>query len=101
VTDRDHVIVDRWYRPAAAACPLGTGVCTVSPGILLKAGAVTWNVLTWNAAGYGPWSATRDDQHQRHVPVDRRVRCAVVPSVDQQQWRRTGLLVVHAGRGWL
>jgi len=60
VTDRDHVIVDRWYRPAAAACPLGTGICTVSPGILLKAGAVTWNVLTWNAVGYGPWSATRE-----------------------------------------
>jgi hypothetical protein len=59
VTDRDHVIVDRWYRPAAAACPLGTGICIASPGILLKAGAVTWNVLTWNASGYGPWSATR------------------------------------------
>jgi hypothetical protein len=58
VTDRDNVTVDRWYLPAAAGCPLGTGICAASPGIALKAGAATWRVLTWNGSGYGPWSAT-------------------------------------------
>jgi hypothetical protein len=60
VTDRDNVTVDRWYLPAAAGCPLGTGTCIASPGIALKAGAATWRVLTWNGSGYGPWSATRE-----------------------------------------
>ena len=60
VTDRDNVTVDSWYLPAAAGCPIGTGTCTVSPGISLKAGAATWSVLTWNGSGYGPWSATRE-----------------------------------------
>src|SRR5207247_9356198 len=32
VTDRDNVTFDRWYLPAAAACPLGAGPCTASPG---------------------------------------------------------------------
>lgn len=58
VTDRDNVSVDRWYLPSAAGCPLGTGTCTVSPGIALKAGTANWRVLTWNGSGYGPWSAT-------------------------------------------
>jgi len=32
----------------------------VSPGVLIKAGAASWKVLTWNGSGYGPWSDTRD-----------------------------------------
>jgi hypothetical protein len=60
VTDRDNVPYERWYRPADADCALGTGVCTVSPGIVLKAGIASWRVLTWNGSGYGPWSDTRD-----------------------------------------
>jgi hypothetical protein len=60
VTDRDNVTTDRWYLPAAVGCPLGTNICTASPGISLKAGAATWKVLTWNGSGYGPWSATRE-----------------------------------------
>jgi len=60
VTDRDNVSVERWYRPAEAGCPLGTGVCTVSPGVVIKAGAASWKTLTWNGSGYGPWSDTRD-----------------------------------------
>src|SRR6185295_1285956 len=59
-TDRDNVSIERWYRPDDAGCPLGTGLCTVSPGLLLKAGAASWKVLTWNGSGYGPWSDTRD-----------------------------------------
>jgi hypothetical protein len=60
VTDRDNLTVDRWYLPAAAGCPLGTGICTASPGLPLKAGSATWKVLTWNGSGYGPWSAARE-----------------------------------------
>jgi photosystem II stability/assembly factor-like uncharacterized protein len=59
VIDRDGVIVDRWYVPAAVGCPIGTGTCTASPGISLKAGTATWGMLTWNWSGYGPWSATQ------------------------------------------
>jgi hypothetical protein len=60
VTDRDNITVDQWYLPAAAECPLGTGICVASPGISLKAGKATWRVLTWNGSGYGPWSDARD-----------------------------------------
>jgi len=59
VTDRDNVIADRWYRPDQAGCPEGTGLCEASPGVVVKAGAASWQVLTWNASGYGPWSDTR------------------------------------------
>ena len=60
VTDRDNLSVDRWYVPSAAGCPLGTGTCTASPGIALKAGKASWKVLTYNGSGYGPWSDTRE-----------------------------------------
>jgi hypothetical protein len=60
VTDRDNVSFERWYRPADVGCPAGTGLCTASPGVLMKAGAASWKVLTWNGSGYGPWSDSRD-----------------------------------------
>jgi uncharacterized delta-60 repeat protein len=60
VTDRDNISVERWYRPGNAGCPVGTGLCAVSPGVSIKAGAASWKVLTWNASGYGPWSDTRE-----------------------------------------
>jgi hypothetical protein len=60
VTDRDDVTYERWYRPGDVGCALGIGTCSVSPGIVLKAGTASWKVLTWNGSGYGPWSDTRD-----------------------------------------
>ena len=60
LTDRDNMSVDRWYRPGDAGCPVGTGICAVSPGVPIKTGANSWKVLTWNASGYGPWSDTGD-----------------------------------------
>jgi hypothetical protein len=60
VTDRDNINVERWYRPGDAGCPVGTGLCAVSPGVSINAGAASWKVLTWNASGYGPWSDTGD-----------------------------------------
>jgi hypothetical protein len=59
ITDRDNVVVDRWYLPSAAGCPAGAGTCTISPGIEVKAGAATWQALSWNGSGYGPWSDLR------------------------------------------
>ena len=60
VIDRDTTTYDRWYRPSDAACVLGTGACSASPGINIKAGRATWMVLTWNGSGYGPWSDPRE-----------------------------------------
>ena len=53
---------DCWYSPGSrwGGCPLGTGTCTAAPGIALKAGVATWQMLTYNDAGYGPWSETRE-----------------------------------------
>jgi hypothetical protein len=55
----DNVPIDRWYQPSNAGCPTGTGTCTASVGSL-SAGPMRWQVLTWNASGYGPWSDPRD-----------------------------------------
>jgi hypothetical protein len=59
VTDRNQVVTEQWYRPTQAGCPLGTEICTVSPAIVVPAGPAEWQVLTWNAMGYGPWSDKR------------------------------------------
>jgi hypothetical protein len=56
VTDADNVSVERWYRPSDVACPQGTGICSASPGIPVMPGPAEWQILTWNALGYGPWS---------------------------------------------
>jgi hypothetical protein len=54
--DKNNVASDFWYRPADIECPLGTEVCSVAPGNAIAPGPAQWQVLTWNAAGYGPWS---------------------------------------------
>jgi hypothetical protein len=46
-----------WYTPAQAGCVSGA-TCSVPAPRALKAGLVTWKVLTWNHFGYGPWSTT-------------------------------------------
>ena len=45
------------YRPADAGCADGLSACAVVLPRALAAGPAQWKVLTWNAAGYGPWSA--------------------------------------------
>jgi hypothetical protein len=57
--DRNNVTTEFWYRPGDIGCPLGTEVCAVSPGLAIPPGPAQWQVLTWNAAGYGPWSDLR------------------------------------------
>lgn len=58
VTDRDNVSTDRWYRPDAAGCA-SRELCTTTWDVAVKAGAASWQVLTWNSSGYGPWSDAR------------------------------------------
>ena len=60
IYDRDNVMTELWYRPSEADCPLGTEVCTVSPTLAMLPGPASWQVLTWNAAGWGPWSDTNE-----------------------------------------
>ena len=57
--DLNNVETDLWYKPADAGCPSGAEVCTVTPGVALAPGMTRWQVLTWNVAGYGPWSDIR------------------------------------------
>jgi hypothetical protein len=59
VTDVDNFSVERWYRPSEVGCPLGTGICSVSPGIPVTPGPAEWQILTWNAFGYGAWTDPR------------------------------------------
>jgi hypothetical protein len=48
-------VVQTWYD-ASAVC--GASTCSAMPGTTLTGGAShSWSVQTWNAAGYGPWSA--------------------------------------------
>jgi hypothetical protein len=50
-------VVKQWYTAAQAHCASGTGTCGVAPATTLASGSHTWWVQTYNAAGYGPWSA--------------------------------------------
>ena len=56
VTDRDNVSTDRWYRPDDAGCASETAPCTAATNVIVKPGSASWQVLTWNTSGYGPWS---------------------------------------------
>ena len=60
VTDADPASPTvAWYTPVQAGCASGTGTCSVAAPRALYPGLVSWRALTWNAAGYGPWSATQ------------------------------------------
>src|SRR5436190_11636127 len=58
VTDRDNSITERWYRPGDAGCESETVPCAAT-NLIVKAGAASWQVLTWNTSGYGAWSDPR------------------------------------------
>ncbi len=48
------------YTAAAAGCPAGTGVCSVTPAAALTLGAHTFWIQAFNLNGAGPWSAGSD-----------------------------------------
>src|SRR2546425_10040972 len=47
-----------WYTAAQAGCAGGTGVCSIAPGLVLTSGAGQFWIVTANASGQGPWSAS-------------------------------------------
>ncbi|MDO9103953.1 MAG: hypothetical protein Q7U57_03220 [Methylovulum sp.] len=52
-------VIDQWYGTTQAGCPLGTGVCSVTPGTALKSTAHEWKVRAKNVLGNGAWSAVK------------------------------------------
>ena len=48
--------IQQWYTADQAGCTSGAGTCSVSPTVVLAAGAGQWWVQTRNDAGSGPWS---------------------------------------------
>ena len=56
VTDWTNTSIDRWYTPTDAGCSTGGGTCSVTLLVPQPPGPLTWQVLAWSPAGYGPWS---------------------------------------------
>src|SRR6185295_7515010 len=52
-------VVQQWYTNQQANCPGGAGTCSVTPTVQLQNGAHQWWVQTYDASGYGPWSAAK------------------------------------------
>ena len=48
-------VIKQWYTSAQANCNGST--CSVTPTTALGSGSHTWWIQTYNAAGYGQWSA--------------------------------------------
>ncbi len=58
VNDSSGVKVQIWYTAAQAGCASGTGICSVTPGVILASGTAVWWIQTWNdTVRYGPWSS--------------------------------------------
>jgi hypothetical protein len=57
VNDSVGTRIKRWYQAYEVGCSGGTGSCGATAETALKAGGGKWWILTWNASGYGPWSA--------------------------------------------
>jgi len=49
--------ISSWYSPTQAGCSSGTGTCSIDTGKFLTGGPHTWQVLSYNSVGTGPWSA--------------------------------------------
>jgi len=53
--DAGSATVSGWFNAAQAGCGGGELTCSVTPSTAVS-GAGTFWVLTWNPAGFGPWS---------------------------------------------
>lgn len=51
-------VIKTWFTAEQAGCAAGVGTCEVTPAVALALGDGQFWVQTWNALGYGPWSAT-------------------------------------------
>jgi hypothetical protein len=56
VNDSDGTKVQQWVTASEAGCSSGTGTCSVTPTVELKAGVGTWWIQTRNSVGDGPLS---------------------------------------------
>jgi hypothetical protein len=68
VADSTGRRISRWYRATAVRCATGTGVCRVTPDVVLAPGSARWKVRARNADGLSRWSTTR--RFAVRVPVD-------------------------------
>ena len=59
VDDTTGTRTHEWYDAAAAGCTAGTGVCQITPPVVLQPGGATFWVQAAGAYGVGPWSAPR------------------------------------------
>ena len=57
VNDSTGNKIYRWYSADACGCASGTGSCSITPTTVLAQGLGQWWIRTYNAAGFGPWSA--------------------------------------------
>ena len=57
VNDSTGNKVDQWYTAEEAGCASGTGICSVTPSIVLALGNGNWKIQTRNSYGDGPWSS--------------------------------------------
>jgi trimeric autotransporter adhesin len=58
---RDSTGADKltqWYTAETLGCAAGP-LCSVTLDLAMSQGLAEWWVQTWNASGFGPWSATR------------------------------------------
>jgi hypothetical protein len=56
VNDSKGNKIQQWYTAAAVGCASGTGNCSVTPTTEVI-GSCQWYIRTYNATGFGPWSA--------------------------------------------
>lgn len=55
VNDKNGKRIDQWYTAAQVGCPSASGTCSITPSVVLAAGAGKWWVQAYNGK-YGPWS---------------------------------------------
>lgn len=59
--------IKQWHL-ASNVCT--SGICSVTPDVNLSPGNHTWWIRTWNAGGYGPWSAAMSFSLPVPLPPD-------------------------------
>jgi hypothetical protein len=58
ISDSLGTKISQWYTAAQVGCASGTGICTLTPSVVLSVGNGSWMVQTQNSWGTGPWSTT-------------------------------------------
>ena len=53
-------VLRAWYTAKQVGCAAGAGICSITPSTVLRDGAHTWQIQTFNSHAVGPWSDTVD-----------------------------------------